>query len=304
MHLAEALVHQSVSIVEQSPVARQTVRLRLRSPELAARAVPGQFFMLRIPDCNDPLIGRPLALFDVHFDDHGRPRDIEVVYLVKGKLTTALARLQAGQQVEIWGPLGNGFSIPPVQSLVLVAGGIGHTPMLALGKEALGLQRYGASCDRPNGYADRVVICYGARSADLLAGVDRFEAAGFEVHLSTDDRSAGSARQVTDLLGGVLTSEGSAPASLIAAAAGEPPRPKLMIACCGPEPMMAAVSRMAMQAGVDCQVSLETPMACGIGICFSCVAKARSHPGAESDYVRTCVEGPIFSASAIDWDEA
>lgn len=304
MHLAEALVHQRVPIIEQSLVARQTARLRLRSPELAARAVPGQFFMLRIPDCNDPLIGRPLALFDVYLDDNGRPQDIEVVYLVKGKLTTALARLHVGQQVEIWGPLGNGFSIPPVQSLVLVAGGIGHTPMLALGKEALGRQRYGNSDDRPCGYAERVVICYGARSADLLSGVDRFEAAGFEVHLSTDDQSAGSARRVTDLLERQLQSDALSSGRRERTVGTAPQRTKLMIACCGPEPMMAAVSRIAIREGVDCQVSLETPMACGIGICFSCVAKARSHPGGESDYVRTCVEGPVFPAACIDWDEA
>jgi dihydroorotate dehydrogenase electron transfer subunit len=304
MHLAEALVHQQVPIIEQSLVARQTARLRLRAPELAARAVPGQFFMLRIPDCNDPLIGRPLALFDVCVDDQGRPQDIEVVYVVKGKLTTALARLRVGQQVEIWGPLGNGFSIPPVQTLVLVAGGIGHTPMLALGKEALGLQRYGDSSGRQCGYAERVVICYGARSADLLAGVDRFEAAGFEVHLSTDDQSAGSDRLVTDSLERLLRSERFSCVERARSEADEPQRAKLMVACCGPEPMMAAVSRMTLRAGVDCQVSLETPMACGIGICFSCVAKARSRPGAESDYVRTCVEGPVFSAASIDWDEA
>ena len=70
--------------------------------------------------------------------------------------------------------------------------------------------------------------------------------------------------------------------------------------CCGPEPMMAAVAALAARRQVACQVSLETPMACGIGICFSCVAKVRTAEG-EWDYRRTCVEGPVFDAAQIEW---
>jgi dihydroorotate dehydrogenase electron transfer subunit len=72
------------------------------------------------------------------------------------------------------------------------------------------------------------------------------------------------------------------------------------IVCCGPEKMMEAVAHLAQQAGVPCQVSLETPMACGIGICFSCVTKVRQ-PDGGWDYRRTCVEGPVFDAEQIVW---
>ncbi len=72
------------------------------------------------------------------------------------------------------------------------------------------------------------------------------------------------------------------------------------VVCCGPEPMMAAVAEIASQRGVSCEVSLETPMACGIGICFSCVAKVRQASG-DWDYKRTCVEGPVFDAESICW---
>jgi dihydroorotate dehydrogenase electron transfer subunit len=72
------------------------------------------------------------------------------------------------------------------------------------------------------------------------------------------------------------------------------------IAACGPEPMLEAVSHIARQAGVPCQVSLETPMACGIGICFTCVARIRQ-PDGSWDYKRTCVDGPIFDAEQIEW---
>ena len=72
------------------------------------------------------------------------------------------------------------------------------------------------------------------------------------------------------------------------------------IACCGPEPMMEAVSNIAIRQEIPCQVSLETPMACGIGICFSCVAKVADASG-EPDYKRTCVEGPVFEAKQVVW---
>ena len=76
---------------------------------------------------------------------------------------------------------------------------------------------------------------------------------------------------------------------------------RLCIVCCGPEPMMRVVSELAAQAGVPCQVSLETPMACGIGICFSCVARVKNHTG-KWDYQRSCVAGPVFDAQTIAWE--
>ena len=78
------------------------------------------------------------------------------------------------------------------------------------------------------------------------------------------------------------------------------PETSVRIACCGPERMMEAVAHLAHERGVACEVSLETPMACGIGICFSCVVKVRQ-PDGEWDYKRTCVEGPVFAAEKIEW---
>jgi dihydroorotate dehydrogenase electron transfer subunit len=75
---------------------------------------------------------------------------------------------------------------------------------------------------------------------------------------------------------------------------------KIRIVCCGPEQMMEAVTKIAIDENIACEVSLETPMACGIGICFSCVAKINDASG-EWDYKRTCVEGPIFGATRIAW---
>ncbi len=288
----------SVEVVENVPVARDTFRLRVTCAEMARRITPGQFVMLRLAGCNDPLLARPLALYDTFYETTdltsdppamGSPAGLDVVYLRLGKMTRRLAEYRPGQLLEIWGPLGNGFELTAkandirLSHLMMVAGGIGQTPFLALAQEALGQKTYGSEPGRlPT--VSRVSLCYGARSADYLAGIEDFEAAGVDVRLATDDGSRGHHGLVTDL---VLDSLQGA-------------NPPDRIVCCGPEPMMAAVAGLAREHAVPCFVSLETPMACGIGICFTCVARVRDAHGGW-DYKRTCVEGPVFDASVIEW---
>jgi dihydroorotate dehydrogenase electron transfer subunit len=277
-----------VSVHEQVRLARDTYRLRLACPELARMIVPGQFVMLRLAGCNDPLLGRPLALYDTWCVEN-KPVGLDIVYLAVGKLTRRLAQLEPGAPLEIWGPLGNGFPPAPPRPLLLAAGGIGQTPFLAVAREHLGLRRYGVglrypSAERNGASPGTVTLCYGTRTAELLAGVDDFEALGVNIRLSTDDGTAGYHGLVTDLVAYELASS----------------RPSAVY-CCGPEPMMAAVAKLASRAGVPCLVSLETPMACGIGVCFSCVARIRQ-PDGGWDYQRTCVAGPVFDASQVVWD--
>jgi dihydroorotate dehydrogenase electron transfer subunit len=309
---ADRATQRTAEVIENVRIARDTFRLRIAAPAMTRRIVPGQFVMLRLAGVNDPLIGRPLALYDTVLSASGEPEAIDVVYLVKGKLTTRLAEIRAGQRLDVWGPLGNGFQRPAAGSklapeesrarlpdelpphrdqvwsrlnghLIMVAGGIGQTPFLALAKESLGMQRYG---DEPREVhqAERVTFCYGARTDAYFAGVEDFLRLGVEVRLATDDGSRGHHGLVTDVLRQVLAESSERP----------------QIVCCGPESMMEAVARIAAAAGVPCQVSLETPMACGIGICFTCVAKIRQADGGW-DYKRTCVEGPVFDAELVEW---
>jgi dihydroorotate dehydrogenase electron transfer subunit len=282
-YYADQAVQQTAEIVENVQLAKETFRVRLAAPTPARRIVPGQFLMLRLADVNDPLIGRPLALYDTVTSAKGESEAIDVVYLVKGKLTTRLWKMQRGEKVDVWGPLGNGFTTAQTAHLVMVAGGIGYTPFLALAQEALGHKNYGDPV-RNSPRAGRVTLCYGARTAEYFSGVENFQRLGLDVRLATDDGSRGHHGFVTDLLKAVLTEQ----------------RGQTRIVCCGPEAMMEAVAHMAHDAGVRCDVSLETPMACGVGICFTCVAKVRQSGGGW-DYKRTCVEGPVFDAEQIEW---
>lgn len=280
---ASQALQAEVELVELVQLARGTFRARFEQPEMARRVTPGQFFMLRLAGCNDPLIGRALALYDTVLSSSGEPLGIDVVFLVHGKFTSRLAAAKPGTKLIVWGPLGNGFPIAEAKHLVMVAGGIGQTPFPAVAREALGLRKYGEPA-RSVPRAEKVTLCYGARTAELLAGLDDFAALGVEVRIATDDGSRGHHGLVTEVLQRLLSES--------------PQKPQIFT--CGPEPMLAAVSKVAIGAEAACQVSLETPMACGIGICFSCVAKVSDEQGGW-DYRRTCVEGPVFEARQLVW---
>jgi len=267
----------TVDILENVEVASGTFRVRLKCPEIARQILPGQFVMIRPATGTDPLLGRPLAVYDV------TEETIDLVYLVVGKMTGMMADLKAGVPLEVWGPLGNGFAPREIEHLIMVAGGIGQTPFLVLAREYLGLETYG-SPGRKVPRAEKVTLCYGARSEEYLACVDDFRAAGVDVRISTDDGSAGHHGLVTELIRPAVEESGKS----------------CRIVSCGPEPMMASVARIAGELGVPCEVSLETPMACGMGICFSCVAKIRGADG-QIDYRRTCIDGPVFDAAEVEF---
>jgi dihydroorotate dehydrogenase electron transfer subunit len=274
-----AFLQATADVTENVPLARDTYRVRLHAPDLAARIRPGQFVMLRLPGRADPLLGRPFALYDTVLDATGAPIALDVVYSVVGKMTGLLAQARPGDRVEAWGPLGNGFpDLAGLDRVALVAGGIGQTPFLAHVRELLGERGYGGRPARRS--ARQVALYYGVRTADLAAGVEDFRAAGADLHLSSDDGSLGFHGYVTQLL--------------------ERRPPPQHIVGCGPEPMLRALARLAARWDVPCNVSLETPMACGVGVCFSCVTRVKTDDG--WDYRRVCVDGPVFDAAGLAWD--
>jgi dihydroorotate dehydrogenase electron transfer subunit len=268
----------SATVTTNQLLARSTYLIRLHAPALAAAIRPGQFVMIRLPKSTDPLLGRPFALYDIVLDDAGKPIGIDVVYLVVGKLTGLLADVKPGDKLDVWGPLGNGFPDPVGnQHVALVAGGIGQTPFLAHIRDLLGTRSYGGQTPRRR--VERVSLYYGVRSVDLAAGVEDFRRAGAAVHLASNDGSVGHHGFVTDLL-----ANHDAPQHLFG---------------CGPEPMLHALATQAERRGIPCHLSLETPMACGVGICFSCVTPVKTAEG--WDYRRVCVDGPIFEAKCLHW---
>jgi dihydroorotate dehydrogenase electron transfer subunit len=308
--------YRLVPVLENVPVARDTFRLRLGDAVMARAIQPGQFVMIRPgPEgASDPLLGRPLALYEVVCDPAGTPAAFDVVYVVVGRGTAALGQRQPGERLAVWGPLGNGFGPRPDGPVIFVAGGIGQTPFLALSRAWLSPSDRDAQSDsravvhrplatvanrrahrdvagqtsapgsRPPSPHSSIALLYGVRTAALLAGVEDFQRAGVDVEVATDDGTAGHRGFVTDLLARRLE-RGERPAKIVG---------------CGPAVMLAALSRLIEPYGIPCDVSLENQMACGFGACFSCVVPIRLADGS-TDLRRVCVEGPVVPAGLVDW---
>ena len=273
-----AAVHTARVSCEQRLLAEDTFELTLDCPAVAAAIRPGQFVMFRDEQDSDPLLGRPFALYRTN-GDH-----VSIAYHVIGKQTRRMTEWTAGQSVRIWGPLGNGFSEQSRgDRLLFVGGGIGYSPFPATAWAAVGHTSYGGR-ERERRFKSAELI-YGSRTAALLADTSDFDAdPGIIVSFCTDDGSRGHHGRVTDLLERRLASDG---------------RPDRVLTC-GPVPMMRAVADRCLAAGVACELSLETPMACGFGACYSCVVPVKDDaaPGGW-DYRRSCVDGPVFNADEL-----
>ncbi|MFQ5720715.1 MAG: dihydroorotate dehydrogenase electron transfer subunit [Acidobacteriota bacterium] len=190
-----------------------------------------------------------------------------------GRGTRILSTIKPGGTLRCLVPLGNGFPAADdsTSRLLLVAGGIGSASLHPL---AL----------RDQGAGRRPVFLFGCRSAPDLAGIESTRGAGIEVQIATEDGSAGEKGYISDLLDSFLASRDPS---------------AWRICACGPTPMMKATALIARRHGVRCQLCLETPMACGFGVCVGCVVATRKQPGGETTYRRICVDGPVFDASEV-----
>jgi dihydroorotate dehydrogenase electron transfer subunit len=244
------------------------LELALRSPFDAA---PGQFGMLACGDGLDPLLRRPFSLVGVRPGADGAV--VELMVKEVGKGTALLRRLPLGSELRLLAPLGNEFTLGGGGRLVLVAGGIGLPPVLFAAER---LAAHGAAFD----------LFVGAATAAEVLELDRCAAAAAagcgELVVTTDDGSRGERGFVTAALAARL-------------AAGR--RYERALAC-GPTPMLAALTRLARETGLDAELSLEEPMACGMGVCLSCVVE-----GADGYRVPTCTHGPVFPVAglAAEW---
>ena len=256
-------------ITENICVAKNTWHLRFSAPGIASLVKPGQFVMLRLPNRSDPLLGRPLAVYRT------TPEGLlDVVYLVVGKMTARLTQLKAGDSLEAWGPLGNGFQATGYDRIVMVAGGIGQTPFLMLARQFV--KQHGP---------ESATLLFGVRTKDRICCVDDFREVGAKVVLATDDGSEGYHGPVTELIPTTISDTNTNNTKVL---------------CCGPLPMLRSAFTECQKLGLPCDVSLESPMACGLGICFSCVVEYRQD-GMNDEYVRTCFEGPVFDAYRLKW---
>lgn len=261
-------VHR-VTVTDQRRSGLDAIIVRVRPQQPLDPVEPGRFFMLRRPDRLSPAIPRPFSIYR-----QLESGELEFLIKVMGDGTRALEASGPGTELICVGPLGNG--LPELTTAgppwVCVGGGIGSVPF------------YMAIEQAPNPGA--VTFVYGGRTAGYLYDLDRFEALGATCLAATDDGSAGFAGNVVQLLEDRWSK-------------GEMPERVRLIAC-GPEPMMEAVAGLAERRGLDCWLSLETLMGCGVGICNGCaVETVAGGPLGDWPVVKCCVDGPVFPASAV-----
>lgn len=252
-------------------------RIILRPPTDVPLPRAGQFFMVRVSPSTDPLLRRPFSLHDKYPDG-----SFALLYRVVGKGTSLLSHVQEGNQLDVLGPLGNGFTdIRPGVRHILVGGGIGTAPLMGLSRDIRGADP-----------SARMEVFLGGRGeGDLLCGGDFELLEGVSLSQATEDGSCGLRGLVTESLEAFLRA-GSGPS---------------VIYTCGPAPMMREVARIGGKYNVPCFVSMEEHMGCGMGACLGCVVPVRPDVadggGDEFVYKRACVEGPVFRAEEIAWGE-
>ena len=233
--------------------------IQLHCPEIAGEATPGQFVMVRCGDEN--ILPRP---FSVHLATED---DIVLFFAVLegGKGSQWLSKQQDNETVEIFGPLGNGFSISPrAKNLLLVAGGMGLAPLCFLAQQALN-----------QGCSVRLLL--GASTTTQLYPRHLLPPE-VELIITTKDGTAGKKGMITDLLPDFV---GWAD----------------QVFACGPLPMYKAMAQMPELKDKPVQVSLEVRMGCGRGVCYSCTLKTRG------GLKQVCQDGPVFNLDDILWDE-
>lgn len=253
-----------VTRVEQ--LSADNVRITLKAPDIAGVCKPGQFVMIRTSAGKDPLLRRPFSIHQADASGH-----IQIYFKVVGRGTELLAHVRLGEELSVFGPLGRGFRLDDAAPVCIIGGGLGIAPMLFLAKEVSRRKRSGNASD--------LIILGGRSKGEVEPLMADFREIGIRTLAATDDGSYGKHGLVTDVLHSVEIAT------------------ETLFYACGPEPMMGAIHNYCLENEHDCQVSVESVMACGMGACLGC-----NRPVDGGKYVHVCMDGPVFDARELKWD--
>lgn len=255
-------------IIEKVKLKEDLYKFSVKAPEIVENAKPGHFIEVRVLDNIEPLLRRPISIYNIEKETG----ILEFIFQVKGKGTEILARREIGEELDIIGPLGYGtFEIKDYKNVGIIGGGIGTFPLYELAKE---LKRDTSS---------NVNIYIGFRNKDLVVLEDEFKSVSDNLVITTDDGSYGiSGFAINELKKDIE--------------AGKIDK----IFACGPLPMLKAVQVLAKEKNIPCQISLEEKMACGLGVCLGCAVKTAKSPKDAPEYWHVCKAGPVFNAKDVE----
>jgi dihydroorotate dehydrogenase electron transfer subunit len=247
----------SAPLISNTEIMPDIYLLWLEAPDVAAEARPGQYVMVNCGE--ETVLPRP---FSIHKCDGS---SISLLVRIAGKGTKWLSQCKVGNNLEIFGPLGNGFSIyPESRNLLLVAGGIGIAPLCFLMEKALKLHY-------------KIKLLIGVKTAELCYP-DNLLPDGIDIIYTTEDATLGRHGKVTILIPDYFEWTDQ-------------------IFACGPESMYRHLAKNFPQLkNKPIQVSLEVMMGCGRGICYGCTIKTRN------GLKKVCEDGPVFNLNDIYWD--
>lgn len=253
---------QLMTVVRQQAIAKNIYELTLAGSLVQQMNEPGQFVHIKVAEGHSPLLRRPISICNVDKDKN----EFTMLYRAEGKGTSLLANKRTGDEVDVLGPLGNGFPVEEAESgqtACLVGGGIGVPPLYELSQQ---LTARGV----------RVIHILGFQSKENVFYEEKFAELG-DTYVATADGTHGTKGFVTDVIdqNGITFD---------------------ILYSCGPTPMLKALDGRYQDR--KAYISLEERMGCGIGACFACVCHLQSDPEGYS-YKKICSDGPVFKAGEV-----
>ena len=251
-------IQNKYRVVANEKICPKFYRLCLDAKPITKTIQPGQFIHIKVSDTFVPFFRRPFSVYRAK-------KYVEILYEAIGVGTKTLSTRKAGEYLDILGPLGNQFNMPPkgTKQIVMIGGGIGVAPFLIL-SDALAKKNY------------ELILLYGGRSGGHVYDMKEFKKNGCKVYVATDDGSVGVHGRVSELFSKIKTDSRTT-----------------ILYTCGPHAMMHAVQKFAMKHKLYCEASCEEIMACALGACLGC--SIRTTKG----YKTTCYDGPVFNIKEV-----
>ena len=255
-------------LIKKEEIIKDIYKFTVKADKIVEKSLPGNFIEIKVNDQTEPFLRRPISIYNME-KEKGL---LEFIFQVKGKGTEILAKRQLGEKIDIIGPLGFGtFKFNKYNKIAVIGGGIGIFPLYELSKQAKN--------------QGKEVNCYlGFRNKELVMLEEEFKGVTNKLIISTDDGTYANSGFAINYLKEDMEKENYD-----------------CIFACGPTPMLRAVKEYADGNNIECQISLEEKMGCGLGVCLGCAVKKADSPKDNPEYFHVCKGGPVFNSKDVEF---
>ena len=281
-------VQTFAKLIKKEEIIKDIFKFSVEAKEIVKTAKPGNFIEIRLNDQTEPFLRRPISIYNMNQE----AGILEFIFQIKGNGTNLLSKKQIGDKIDILGPLGNGtFKFEKYDNIAIIGGGIGIFPLYELAKEA-------------KAQGKKVSTYLGFRNKDLVMLEKEFKEISDKLVITTDDGSYAEKGFAIDYLKKDMEKENTATEETNAKETQAEDEQKFKystcICACGPLPMLKAVQKYVIENNINCQISLEEKMGCGLGVCLGCAVKKASSPKDNPEYFHVCKGGPVFNAKDVE----